>query len=115
MAERTKAAVLKTAEPLAGSVGSNPTPSAKKRLLRKALRPVSLELNDLGVTSRGTPGARWGRGRSGNTAIERVGEGVQVVVVEVPVQIERHIGAGMSELALHCLDRCAGRDHQAPV
>ena len=30
MAERTKATVLKTVEPLAGSLGSNPSPSAER-------------------------------------------------------------------------------------
>ncbi len=58
MAEWTKAAVLKTAEPLAGSVGSNPTPSALNPLLRMAFRPVSREVDDLATTSRGALGAR---------------------------------------------------------
>jgi hypothetical protein len=107
MAERTKAAVLKTAGPFAGPVGSNPTPSATKALLRKAFRCISREVDVLTTTARSALGARWGRGRSGDTTVERVGEGVQIVVVQVSVQIEGHGGAGMSELSLHCLDRCA--------
>ena len=64
MAERTKATVLKTVEPLAGSVGSNPTPSAGIlrilwELLRNSMTSVAhlpaviVALAEMGLDRRG--------------------------------------------------------------
>ena len=67
MAERTKATVLKTVEPLAGSLGSNPSPSARDgsavALLHRRVWIHSIPTLDSGpsgLTSIRFNRARWG-------------------------------------------------------
>ncbi len=43
--------------------------------------------------------------------IKGVREGLEVVVVEVPIEVEGHGGGAVTELALHGLDAGAGGDH----